>query len=67
MKINILTTDKLYEEMLTLPESERGGYSAGYHAIQAYLQNTGKTIAEGTKAFIDGEDIIKQSGYFVAG
>lgn len=41
-----------------------GGYSVGYHAIQAYLCKTGKTIAEATKAFIDGEDIAKQSGYF---
>lgn len=41
-----------------------GGYSVGYHAIQAYLRKTGKTIAEATKAFIDGEDIAKQSGYF---
>lgn len=41
-----------------------GGYSVGYHATQAYLRKTGKTIAEATKAFIDGEDIAKQSGYF---
>lgn len=53
-----------------LPESEAlgipycGGYAAGYHAVQAYICNTGKTIAEVTKAFIDGEDIVKQSGYF---
>lgn len=43
-----------------------GGYSAGYHAVQAYLHKTGKTIAEVTKAFIDGEDIVKRSGYFAA-
>jgi len=53
-----------------VPESEAlgipycGGYSVGYHATQAYLRKTGKTIAEATKAFIDGEDIAKQSGYF---
>lgn len=41
-----------------------GGYAVGYHAIQAYLRKTGKTITEVTKDFIDGEDIIKQSGYF---
>lgn len=41
-----------------------GGYAVGYHAIQAYLRKTGRTIAETTKAFIDGEDVIKQSGYF---
>lgn len=53
-----------------IPESEAlgipycGGYVAGYHAIQAYLRKTGKTIAEVTKAFIREEDIVKQSGYF---
>lgn len=53
-----------------LPKSEAigipycGGYSVGYHAIQAYLRKTGKTIAEMTKAFIDGEDIVRRSGYF---
>jgi uncharacterized protein YjaZ len=53
-----------------IPESEAlgipfcGGYAAGYHAIQAYLCKTGKTIAEVTKDFIDGEEIVKQSGYF---
>ncbi len=53
-----------------LPESEAlgipfcGGYAVGYHAVQTYLRKTGKTITEVTKAFIDGEDIVKQSGYF---
>jgi uncharacterized protein YjaZ len=53
-----------------LPASEAlgipfcGGYAAGYHAIQAYLLGTDKTIAAATKDFIDGEDIVKQSGYF---
>jgi uncharacterized protein YjaZ len=53
-----------------IPESEAlgipycGGYAVGYHAVQAYLQKTGRTIAEATKAFIDGEDVVKQSGYF---
>jgi uncharacterized protein YjaZ len=61
----------IYGDHPMLPESEAlgipfcGGYAAGYHAIQAYLRKTGKTIAEATKDFIDGEDIIKQSGYFV--
>jgi uncharacterized protein YjaZ len=41
-----------------------GGYAAGYHAIQAYLLGTGKTIAKATKDFIDGEDIVKLSGFF---
>ncbi|UNC92052.1 DUF2268 domain-containing protein [Candidatus Contubernalis alkaliaceticus] len=53
-----------------LPKSEAlgvpycGGYAAGYHAIQTYIRKTGKTITEVTKDFIDGEDIVKQSGYF---
>ncbi len=53
-----------------IPKSEElgipycGGYSVGYHATQAYLRKTGKTIAEVTKAFLDGEDIAKQSNYF---
>jgi uncharacterized protein YjaZ len=53
-----------------LPESEAlgipfcGGYAAGYHAIQEYLHKTGTTISEVTKSFIEGEDIVKQSGYF---
>lgn len=53
-----------------IPKSEAlgipycGGYSVGYHAIQAYLCKTGKTMAEVTKAFIEDEDIVKQSGYF---
>lgn len=42
-----------------------GGYAAGYHAIQKYLRKTGRNIAETTKAFIDGEDVVKQSGYFI--
>lgn len=53
-----------------LPESEAlgipfcGGYAAGFHATQAFLCKTGKTVAEATKSFINSEDIIKQSGYF---
>jgi uncharacterized protein YjaZ len=60
----------IYGDHPMLPASEAlgipfcGGYAAGYHAIQAYLRKTGKTIAEATKDFIDGEDIVKQSGYF---
>jgi uncharacterized protein YjaZ len=41
-----------------------GGYAVGFHAVQAYLSKTGKSIAEVTKAFLDGDDVIKQSGYF---
>lgn len=53
-----------------IPKSEAlgipycGGYSVGYHAIQSYLRKTGKTMADVTKVFIEGEDIIKKSGYF---
>lgn len=43
------------------------GYAVGYHAVQSYLRKTSKTIVEATKAFIDGEDIVKQSGYFCDG
>lgn len=61
----------IYGDHPMLPKSEAlgipycGGYSVGYHAIQAYLRKTGKTIAEVTKIFIEGEDIVKQSGYFI--
>lgn len=41
-----------------------GGYAVGYHAIQEYLRKTGRTITETTKAFIEGEDVVRQSGYF---
>lgn len=53
-----------------IPEGEAlgipycGGYAAGYHAIQALLGKTGKTITEVTKDFLRGEDIVKQSRYF---
>ncbi len=40
------------------------GYAVGYRAVQAYLHKTSRTVVEATKAFIHGEDIIKQSGYF---
>jgi uncharacterized protein YjaZ len=40
------------------------GYAVGYHAVQAYLRKTSKRVSEATKEFINGEDIVKQSGYF---
>lgn len=43
------------------------GYAVGHYAVQSYLCKTSKTVAEATKAFIDGEDIVKQSGYFCDG
>ena len=40
------------------------GYAVGYHAVQEYLRKTSKTVSEATKDFINGEDIVKKSGYF---
>jgi uncharacterized protein YjaZ len=39
-----------------------GGYAVGYHAVQAYLKETGISIEKAT--IIDGDDIMKSSGYF---
>lgn len=39
-----------------------GGYAVGYHAVQAYLRNTGTSIEKAT--IIDGDEIMKSSGYF---
>lgn len=39
-----------------------GGYAVGYHVIQAYLKKTGISIEKAT--IIDGDEIIKASGYF---
>lgn len=38
------------------------GYAIGYHAVQAFLKKTGITVEKAT--LIDGETIIKESGYF---
>ena len=38
------------------------GYAAGYHAVQAFLKKTGIAVEKAT--LIDGETIIKESGYF---
>lgn len=38
------------------------GYSIGYHAVQAFLKNTGISIEEAT--VIDGETIMEKSSYF---
>lgn len=38
------------------------GYAVGYHAVQAFLKKTGITVEKAT--LIDGETIIKESGYF---
>jgi uncharacterized protein YjaZ len=50
-------------EALGIPHC--GGYAVGYHVVQAYLRKTGKTVAEATQAFINDEDIVKQSEYFI--
>lgn len=39
-----------------------GGYAVGYHVVQAYLKNTGASLAEMT--FTPAEQIVKESGYF---
>jgi uncharacterized protein YjaZ len=38
------------------------GYAVGYHAVRAFLKKTGTTVEKAT--LIDGETIIKESGYF---
>lgn len=38
------------------------GYAVGYHAVQAFLTKTGITVEKAT--LIDGDTIIKESGYF---
>jgi uncharacterized protein YjaZ len=38
------------------------GNAVGYHAVQAFLKETGITVEKAT--LIDGETIIKESGYF---
>lgn len=39
-----------------------GGYAAGYHAVQAYLNKTGDCVEAATR--VDGDEIMKASGYF---
>ncbi|MBL4931849.1 DUF2268 domain-containing protein [Clostridium paridis] len=41
-----------------------GGYAVGYHAVQAYLRKTEVSIEKAT--IIDGNEIMKSSGYFEA-
>lgn len=38
------------------------GYAMGYHVVQHYLKQTGKTVAEAT--FISADDIIRESKFF---
>lgn len=39
-----------------------GGYTIGYHVVQAYLQRSGRTIEETT--FISADEIVAESGFF---
>ncbi len=48
------------EETVGIPYC--GGYAAGYHAVQAYIKRTGISAAQA--AIIDGDEIMKLSGYF---
>lgn len=41
-----------------------GGYAVGYHAVQAFLKKTGISIEKAT--IMDGDEIMKLSGYFDA-
>lgn len=50
------------EERIGLPYC--AGYATGYYAIQAYQSNNGKHVIETTKDFVNGKDIVKESGYF---
>lgn len=38
------------------------GYALGYRTVQAYLQRTGKTVAEAT--FVPPQQIVAESGFF---
>jgi uncharacterized protein YjaZ len=38
------------------------GYGIGYRVVQAYMQRTGKSVAEAT--FVPARDIIAESGFF---
>ena len=38
------------------------GFAIGYHAVQAFLKRTGIAVEKAT--LIDGETVIKESGYF---
>ncbi|MCB9431745.1 MAG: hypothetical protein H6668_07125 [Ardenticatenaceae bacterium] len=41
-----------------------GGYAVGYHIVQAYLRQTGKTATDAT--FVAAQEIIAQSGFLEA-
>jgi uncharacterized protein YjaZ len=39
-----------------------GGYTIGYHVVQAYLKRSGRTIEEAT--FVSADEIVAESGFF---
>jgi uncharacterized protein YjaZ len=39
-----------------------GGYTIGYHVVQAYLERSGRTIEEAT--FVSADEIVAESGFF---
>jgi uncharacterized protein YjaZ len=39
-----------------------GGYTIGYHVVQAYLKRSGRTIEEAT--FVSADEIVVESGFF---
>jgi len=41
-----------------------GGYAVGYHSVQLYMKQHNRSVVEATKDFVDGVDIVKDSGYF---
>jgi uncharacterized protein YjaZ len=54
-----------WSEKLGLPKlgvPTYGGYAIGYHVAQAFLERTGKTVAEAT--FLPAEEIVRRSGFF---
>jgi uncharacterized protein YjaZ len=54
-----------WAEKLGLPKvgmPDYGGYALGYRVVQAFLQRTGRSVAEAT--FLPAEQIVRESGYF---
>jgi uncharacterized protein YjaZ len=49
-----------YEPLGGMPTC--GGYTIGYHVVQAYLERSGRTIEEAT--FVSADEIVAESGFF---
>ena len=64
MKFIYIFGDQLLDYELTKSTGipRYGGYAVGYHAVQAFLKNTGMSVEEAT--LLDGEKIMEKSGYF---